>query len=88
MNASQAHADHVEELTSQSGSPLFPPWRLAGYSNFFCLSPHLWASQVAQWYRAHLPMPETRETWVQSLGQKDSLDVFLHKYMITQTTGL
>ena len=32
-----------------------------------------WASQLAQWYRIHLQMQETHETWVQSLGQKDPL---------------
>ena len=28
------------------------------------------ASQVAQWQRTHLPMQETQEMWVRSLGQK------------------
>ena len=32
------------------------------------------ASQVAQWYRIHLPMQETQEMWVRSLGQKDPLE--------------
>ena len=31
----------------------------------------LLASQVAQWYRIHLPM---QETWVQSLGGEDPLE--------------
>ena len=31
----------------------------------------LWAYLVAQWQRIHLP---TQETWVQSLGQEDSLE--------------
>ena len=31
----------------------------------------LLASQVAQWYRIHLPM---QETWVQSLDQEDPLE--------------
>ena len=33
-----------------------------------------WASQVAQCYRIHLPMQETQETRVQSLGQEDPLE--------------
>ena len=32
---------------------------------------HLGASQVAQWYRLHLPMQETQ---VQALGQEDPLE--------------
>ena len=32
------------------------------------------ASQVAQWYRIHLLMQETQETWVQSLGWEDPLE--------------
>ena len=32
------------------------------------------ASQVAQWYRICLPMQETQETWVQSLGWEDPLE--------------
>ena len=31
----------------------------------------LCASLVAQWHRIHMPM---QETWVRSLGQKDSLE--------------
>ena len=31
----------------------------------------IWASQVAQWYRNHLPMQEMQ---VRSLGQKDPLE--------------
>ena len=30
-------------------------------------------SEVAQWSRIHLPMQETQETWVQSLGREDPL---------------
>ena len=32
------------------------------------------ASQVAQWERTHLPMQETQEMWVRSLGQEDPLE--------------
>ena len=32
------------------------------------------ASQVAQWQRNHLPMQETQESQVQSLGQEDLLE--------------
>ena len=32
------------------------------------------ASQVAQWYRVHLPIQEMQETQVQSLGWKDPLE--------------
>ena len=32
------------------------------------------ASHVAQWLRICLPMKETQETWVQSLGQEDPLE--------------
>ena len=32
------------------------------------------AAQVAQWQRIHLPMQETQETRVQSLGQEDLLE--------------
>ena len=32
------------------------------------------ASQVAQWYRICLPMQDTQETWVQSLGWEDPLE--------------
>ena len=35
------------------------------------LTPDTWASQVAQWYRIHLP---TQEMWVQSLGRGDLLE--------------
>jgi len=35
----------------------------------YLFSPH-WVSVVAQWYRIHLPVEETQETWVQSLGQE------------------
>ena len=34
----------------------------------------LWASQVVQWYRIHLPMQATQETWVQSLCQEYPLE--------------
>ena len=34
----------------------------------------LGASQVAQWYRTHLPMQEPQETWVRSLGGEDPLE--------------
>ena len=33
----------------------------------------LLASQVAQWYRIHLPMQETQEMQVRSLSHKDPL---------------
>ena len=29
---------------------------------------------MVQWQRILLPMPETQETWVQSLGQEDPLE--------------
>ena len=32
------------------------------------------ASQVAQWYRICLPMQDTQETWVQSLGWEVPLE--------------
>ena len=32
------------------------------------------ASRVTQWYRAHLPMQGTEETWVRFLGREDSLE--------------
>ena len=32
------------------------------------------SSQVVQWKRIHLPMQETQETWVRSLGQEDPLE--------------
>ena len=38
------------------------------------ISLSLWASQVAQWLRTHLPMKETQEMGVQSLGQEDALE--------------
>ena len=31
-------------------------------------------SQVAQWQRIRLPMQETQETWVRSLGWEDPLE--------------
>ena len=34
----------------------------------------LGASQVAQWYRTHLPVQEPQETWVRSLGREDPLE--------------
>ena len=33
-----------------------------------------WASQAVQWYRIHLPMQETQETRVRSLGREDPLE--------------
>ena len=33
-----------------------------------------WASQLAQWWRIYLPMQETQETSVISLGQKDPME--------------
>ena len=30
---------------------------------------------VGQWQRTHLPMQETQETWAQSLGGEDSLEL-------------
>ena len=33
-----------------------------------------WASQVAQWWRIHLPVQETQEAWVRSLGREDLLE--------------
>ena len=33
-----------------------------------------WVSQVLQWYRIRLPMQETQETRVRSLGQEDHLE--------------
>ena len=33
-----------------------------------------WVSQVAQWQRIHLPMQETQETSVRSLGREDLLE--------------
>ena len=33
-----------------------------------------WASQVAQWYRIHLPMQETPEMQIPFLGQEDPLE--------------
>ena len=47
-------------------------------------SPMLWASQVAQWYRIHLPMQEMPETQVQPLSQKDPLE----EEMATQSSIL
>ena len=35
---------------------------------------YIQASQLAQWLKIHLPMQETQETWVQSMGQEDSLE--------------
>ena len=32
------------------------------------------ASQVAQWQRSCLPIQETKETWVRSLGREDPLE--------------
>ena len=34
----------------------------------------MWASQVAQWYRIYLPLQETQETQVRSLGWEDPLE--------------
>ena len=34
----------------------------------------VWASQAAQWQRICLPVQETQETWVGSLGQEDALE--------------
>ena len=34
----------------------------------------LWPSQAVQWWRICLPMQETQERWVQSLGQQDPLE--------------
>ena len=39
-----------------------------------CISTQYMASQVVQWYRIHLPMPETQETWVWPLGREDPLE--------------
>ena len=33
-----------------------------------------WASQVEQWWRIYLPVLETQEKWVQSLGLEDPLE--------------
>ena len=38
------------------------------------MSPHTGES-VGQWQRTHLPMQETQETWAQSLGGEDSLEL-------------
>ena len=43
------------------------------YGNFRLLRGP-WASQVAQWWRIHLPMQETQETCFGSLGQGDPLE--------------
>ena len=48
---------------------------LVGFYSDFNLSYRLsGASQVPQWYRACLPMQETQEMQVQSLGQEDPLE--------------
>ena len=31
-------------------------------------------SQVAQWQRIHLPVQETQEAWIRSLGQENPLE--------------
>ena len=43
---------------------------------FNCVGPaELWVSQLAQWWRIHLPMQETQETLVVLfLGQEDALE--------------
>ena len=51
----------------------------AAFSKLFHLicmgSIWIWeASQVAQWWRICLPIKETQEVWVQSLGGKDPLE--------------
>ena len=38
------------------------------------LSDIVWASQVAQWQRIHLPMQEMQRTQVQFLGQENPLE--------------
>ena len=38
------------------------------------------APHVAQWSRTPLPVQETRETWVQSLGREDSLEEEMATY--------
>ena len=42
------------------------------------------SSQVAQWYRIHLPMQKMPEIWDQSLSQKDPLE----KEMVTHCSIL
>ena len=41
----------------------------------FCfVQAHGYRSQVAQWYRIYLPIQETQETWVRSLGWEERLE--------------
>ena len=45
---------------------------LAG--GFFTTEPPGQPSLVVQWIKIHLPMKETQEMWVRSLGQEDPLE--------------
>ena len=42
--------------------------------HFFYTCKIIRPSLVAQWHRTHLTMQETKETWVQFLGQEDPLE--------------
>ena len=42
--------------------------------------PDKWASQVAQWYRTHLPMQETQEMKACSLGWENPLEEGMNPY--------
>ena len=43
---------------------------MSNFNNLLCA---VWAFQVAQWEKIHLPMQEIQEMQVQSLGQEDPL---------------
>ena len=43
---------------------------MSNFNNLLCV---VWAFQVAQWKKIHLPMQEMQEIKVRSLGQEDPL---------------
>ena len=47
---------------------------IPGRSRIMAASQDTWASQVAQWLRTHLPMQESEDTRVQSLGWEEFLE--------------
>ena len=44
---------------------------MSNFNNLLCV---VWAFQVAQWKKIHLPMQEMQEIKVRSLGQEDPLE--------------
>ena len=50
---------------------MYKTWEEHGVCTHWSVFLLWWASQVAQWWRIHLPMQETQEMQLWSLGQED-----------------